>query len=79
MPYPFPADVQQKVAEQIASGRYSSEDDVIRDALRALTAEAEDFLAVQEAIAEWQAGDQGTPLEEAFEQVRRSQTSERPE
>jgi len=73
MPYQFPADVQQLVAEQLASGGYKSEDDVLRDALRALSEQHEDLNAVREAIAEWKAGDAGISLEEAFDRVRASQ------
>ena len=36
MPYSFPADVKQIVDAHLASGRYSTEDEVLRDALRAL-------------------------------------------
>jgi len=36
MPYQFPPDVQQLVREQLAHG-YTSEDDVLRDALRAFS------------------------------------------
>ena len=32
----------------------------------------EDLTAIREAIAEWRAGDPGMPLDDAFEQVRRS-------
>lgn len=70
MPYPFPSDVQQLVESHLASGRYSTEDDVLRDALRALADEEDDLVAVREAIDEWRAGDEGTPLTEAFDQVR---------
>ncbi len=36
MSYQLPADVEQLVKQRIASGDYSSEDDVLRDALSAL-------------------------------------------
>ena len=70
MSYSFPADVQQLVEAHLASGRYLTEDDVLRDALRALAGEEQDLKAVREAIAEWRAGDKGLPLSEAFDQVR---------
>jgi len=75
--YPFPSDVQQLVNAHLASGRYSTEDDVLRDALRALTEEEEGLIAVREAIDEWRAGDEGIPLAEAFDRVRRGQDAER--
>jgi putative addiction module CopG family antidote len=73
MAYQFPPDVQQLVAEQLTLGGYQSEDDVLRDALRALSEEHQDLIAVREAIAEWKAGDQGVPLDEAFERIRATQ------
>ncbi len=70
MPYPFPPDLSQLVHEHMASGKYSSEDDLLRSALRALAEEEEDLAAVHEAIAEWRSGDDGVPLDEAFESIR---------
>jgi Arc/MetJ-type ribon-helix-helix transcriptional regulator len=56
----------------MAAGGYATEDDVLRDALRALAEEEEDLAAVREAIVEYRAGDLGLPLAEAFDLVRRS-------
>ena len=70
MAYPFPPDVEQIVKERMASGNYQSEDDVLRDALRALSEEEEDLVAVQEAISELKGGDAGIPLGEAFDSIR---------
>lgn len=70
MPYQFPLDLQEIVGEQMESGEYTSEDELLRDALRALAEEQEDLAAVREAIAEWRAGDQGIPLDAAFSAIR---------
>lgn len=70
MAYAFPADVKDLVDEQIESGQYGSEDEVLRDALRALAEEQEDLAAVNEAIAEWRAGDSGVPLDDAIAAIR---------
>ena len=70
MLYSFPPDVQQLVRERMATGQYASEDDLLREALQALSAEEEDLRAIQEAVAELQAGDEGTPLDEAFASIR---------
>ena len=70
MSYSFPPDVQQMVESHISSGHYQNEDEVLRDALRALTEEDEDVAAVRAAIDLWRAGDEGTPLAEAFEEIR---------
>jgi putative addiction module CopG family antidote len=72
MSYAFPPDLRELVAARLANGKYSTEDELLRDALRALNEEDEDLAAVREAIADWQAGDQGTPLGEAFDEVRRA-------
>jgi putative addiction module CopG family antidote len=70
MPYPFPPDLQSLVSKQMASGRYASEDELLRKALRALAEEEEDLDAICESLAEWAAGDPGLPLEDAFAAVR---------
>lgn len=36
MNYQFPSDVQRLVEQQMSAGNYNSEDDLLRDALRAL-------------------------------------------
>lgn len=70
MSYGLPPDVEQMVKDQIASGQYDSEDDVLRDALRSLTEEQEHLAAVEQAIVELKAGDEGIPVREAFEALR---------
>ena len=73
MGYAFPPDIQERMGERMASGQYRSEDDLLRDALRALDEELDDLSAVQEAIAEWRAGDDGVPLDEGFDSIRREE------
>jgi Arc/MetJ-type ribon-helix-helix transcriptional regulator len=53
------------------SGRYKSEDDLLRDALDALASESEELEAIRAALAEWQDGDPGVSLDDAFESIRR--------
>jgi putative addiction module CopG family antidote len=72
MHYSFPPELLELVAARLASGRYSTEDELLRDALRALDEEDEDLTAARDAIAEWRDSDQGTPLAEAFDEVRRA-------
>ena len=43
----------------------------LRNALEVLPKEDEDLVAIREAVAEWQAGDPGVPLDEGFESIRR--------
>jgi len=57
----LPPDVRRMVEAKLASGRYRDEEQVLREALRALTEQDEDLEAVCEAISEWKAGDAGVP------------------
>ena len=49
MGYSFPADLKKLVDQQMASGRYQSEDELIRDALESLSAESTEVEAIQTA------------------------------
>jgi putative addiction module CopG family antidote len=70
MSYPLPPDVEEMVRQRMASGKYPSEGDLFREALQALSEEEQDLAAIQEAVAEWRAGDSGIPLDEAFDALR---------
>ena len=70
MPYSFPVDVQQLIQEQMASGKFASEDDLLREALSALCEEEADLAAIREALDELADGDEGLPLDEAFDTIR---------
>lgn len=72
MTHSIAADVQQAIDARMATGKYASEDDVLRDALRALQHEDEEVVAIQAAVDEWQQGDEGLSLEEAFDEIRKS-------
>jgi putative addiction module CopG family antidote len=69
MAFPFPPDLQEFVRERLASGKYASEEELLRNAFQAL-AEEEDLDGVREAVAEWQAGDPGVPLDDAVATIR---------
>ena len=70
MALPLPADVEELVRQQMATGKYASEAELLREALRALADDEQDMAAIQEAVAELQAGDPGLPLHEAFDALR---------
>jgi Arc/MetJ-type ribon-helix-helix transcriptional regulator len=70
MPHPIAPDVQELIDKQMASGKYSSENELLRDALETLIEQDEDLAAVQEAIADFEAGDKGVPLDEAIRIIR---------
>ncbi len=66
MPYSFPADLQNLIKQQMATGQYNSEDELLRQALLALENDNSDLIAIQEAVADFEAGDRGMPLDDAF-------------
>jgi Arc/MetJ-type ribon-helix-helix transcriptional regulator len=68
----IPADVQQAIDARMATGKYATQDDVLRDAFRALQYEDEEVVAIQEAIDEWKQGDNGLPLGESFDEIRKA-------
>lgn len=71
MPSRFPPDVDEQVKCHLATGQYSSEDDVLRSALRALKRQEEDLVAIREALRDLDAGDRGTPFDEFVDEFRR--------
>ena len=77
MTYQFPPDVDQLIRDQMATGRYLSEADLLRDALRALADDEQDLAAIREAIADFEAGEPGVPLDAAFDAVRRDASIQR--
>jgi len=56
MPYEFPTDLQQRIEAQIATGAYANEDDVLRDAIRALEREKEDLGAIRAGTEDMESG-----------------------
>jgi Arc/MetJ-type ribon-helix-helix transcriptional regulator len=70
MSYVFPPEIDQLMRLRMATGKYRSEDELLRDALVALAEQEDDLAAVQDALAELAAGDVGQPLDEAFCEIR---------
>jgi Arc/MetJ-type ribon-helix-helix transcriptional regulator len=70
MSYPFPPDIAALVEQQMATGRYRSEDDLLRDALERLTEETladdQDWEAVLEGLEEVDRGERGMSVDETF-------------
>lgn len=71
MVYQLPPDLLRQLRERLATGQYTSEDDVLREALRALERQDEDIAAVKEAIADMETGDRGKPFDEFVDEFRR--------
>lgn len=70
MSYQLPPDVVELVQKQIATGRYTTQDEVLREALNALAAEDAEIRAVEEALDRIEDGDPGIRLEDAFAVIR---------
>ena len=70
MPYQLSADIEQLVDDRIATGAYSNPDEVLRAALEALQQNDVSLLKIQGAVDEWRAGDEGLPLDEAFQLIQ---------
>jgi Arc/MetJ-type ribon-helix-helix transcriptional regulator len=71
MTYHLPADVEERVQTRMATGRYASEDDVLRDALDTLDTLEADAREVQVAIDAVKDGDAPLPLDQAFDALRK--------
>jgi putative addiction module CopG family antidote len=70
MPYNLPPDVQDQVSQHIATGHYTSEDDVLRAALRALALRHEELTAIQAGVDDVEAG-RLRPFEDVDADMRR--------
>jgi putative addiction module CopG family antidote len=70
MAYQFPPDIQQLVDFQMASGRYHSQDELLRDALQTLKDNEEAIAAIKEGIEDEMAG-RVRPLAEVDAEIRR--------
>lgn len=70
MQYQFPAEIEQLVTTQMATGKYSTENDVLLHALRTLKDHNEAVADIQEGIADEAAG-RMRPLREVDADIRR--------
>ena len=71
MPYPFPPDVGQRIHTQLERGCFQTEDDVLRAAITALERENSDLAAIQDGIADIEAG-RFRPFAEVDAEFRRT-------
>lgn len=72
MPYQFPPDLAVLVQQQMLQENYETEDALLKVALQALAVQDKELQDVQAAIDEWQAGDEGVPVERAFAELKKS-------
>ena len=54
--YQLPADLDDEIKARMKTGRYASEDEVLREALRALKWRDDEAAAIQEGIDDMEAG-----------------------
>ncbi len=52
----LPADLTSSIQALLATGRYASEEDVLRHALRSLQQREDDLAAIREGLADMEAG-----------------------
>ena len=69
--YKFPAVVSQLIEKQLATGRYSSEDEILEAALQRLDEKSDDWAAIKVALDSLDAGEPGLSLAESIDEVRR--------
>jgi Arc/MetJ-type ribon-helix-helix transcriptional regulator len=69
MTYQFPPDVDERVKALMATGEYSTEDDVLRDAIEALEVRRDDLAAIQAGIDDLEAG-RVRPIREVDAEIR---------
>jgi Arc/MetJ-type ribon-helix-helix transcriptional regulator len=70
MHYDPPPDVQDQIRQQIATGQYRSEDDVLRAALEALSVRHDELVAIQAGLDDMEAG-RLRPFEDVDADIRR--------
>lgn len=70
MPYSFPPEIDRLLQDRLSSGLYSSEDEVLLEAMLALRDRDATVAAVREGIADMEAGRVMT-IEEADAEMRR--------
>jgi Arc/MetJ-type ribon-helix-helix transcriptional regulator len=61
---------QALIQQQLATGRYATEDDLLREALAALSAADEDWVAIQEGLQSLDRPETWIPLEVADAEIR---------
>ncbi|MHB8898985.1 MAG: ribbon-helix-helix domain-containing protein [Thermoguttaceae bacterium] len=70
MPYTFPPQIDRLVQDRLASGLYSSEDEVLLEAMLALQDRDQTVAAVNEGHADMEAG-RVRPLQEVDMEMRK--------
>jgi Arc/MetJ-type ribon-helix-helix transcriptional regulator len=82
MSYTFSPEVTALIQQHMATGRYRSEDDLLRDALERLIEETvedddDDWAAIREGLEEVDRGEPGMSVDEAFRWILERHPHER--
>ncbi len=67
--YQFPPDLEDEIKQRMKTGQYKSEDELLREALRALKSRDAEVAAIQEGIDDMEAG-RMKPLREFDQEFR---------
>ena len=83
MSYTFSPEVTALIQQQMATGRYRSEDDLLRDALERLIEETvddedDDWKAIRQGLEEVDRGEPGMSVDETFRWILERHSNERP-
>jgi Arc/MetJ-type ribon-helix-helix transcriptional regulator len=62
--------VAQLIREKMATGHYSSEDELLAEALRTLEHSDEELRAIEAGLKSIDRGDEGSSLDDAFNRLR---------
>jgi len=73
MSHQFSPNIEQLIRQKMSTGLYSSEDELLSNALQALDHDEEELRAIQEGLQSLDEGKEGVSVEEAFQRVRRNQ------
>jgi len=67
--------VERLIQDRMASGRYASEEALLVEALRSLDESDEELRAIEQGLASFDTGNPGVSLEEAFDQLRKKNST----
>jgi antitoxin ParD1/3/4 len=70
MSHQFSPAIEQLIRDKMTSGKYASEDEVLRDALQSLDAKDEELRAIKEGIDSVERGEEDVSVEVAFPELR---------
>ena len=71
MTYRVSPEVARLIESKMASGNYTTTDDLFLDALQSLDTSADDLQAIREGLEALDRGEPGIPLDEAFAALRK--------